>query len=60
MPMLLAHRAALAGVCKKSRIVRARSKLQRVYRRQAWAMSYFISEDDLGSFEGWLRYQGYG
>lgn len=22
-------------------------------------MSYFISEDDLRSFEGWLRYQGY-
>jgi hypothetical protein len=22
-------------------------------------MSYFISEDDLKSFEGWLRYQGY-
>ncbi len=30
-----------------------------VPRRQAWAMSYFISEDDLKSFEGWLRYQGY-
>jgi hypothetical protein len=23
------------------------------------AMSYFINEDDLKSFEGWLRYQGY-
>jgi hypothetical protein len=22
-------------------------------------MSYFISEDDLKTFEGWVRYQGY-